>query len=139
MKNSIIICREEDVAKTKTRKAFLREYFAANCPATYEQDGTPQCEPNRNRSCSDLLMLVRSRFKATSEKALFRILGELCRDHGLFFVWCNQINKPVAHSAMRDSMKGKIMSDYSRRHSLNKEGVDGYTLAQIEKAIQKYS
>ena len=89
MNNNYFYCKEKDIPKTKTRKEFLR-YFLIQKPYTYFKNNKIQCDCNTNRSISDLLIIVRARFKKTSLNALIRILAELNKEGLCYIVWCTQ-------------------------------------------------
>ena len=117
-----------NVPKTKTRKGFLRKYYEEGAPATYhdEELSRIQTPGGKNRSVTDLVALVRSRFKKTSINATLRILRELQQDGALHLVWCTKINKVV----VRRASSSTFVSGYSRRNYLNTEGRDGLSLAK---------
>ena len=131
----MIYVKEIDVPKTKTRKNFIKKFLTGKKIPSYQDpeftiiqcDGKGENVDGASRSITELWELTKSRFPATSMKAIVKILFELIEeDKSVVLVWCNQIEKVVVKYVPNTS--AKWITDYSLKHHYTKKGVDGYSL-----------
>lgn len=131
----LIYIRESDIPLTKHRKTFIRKLITENGAITYlDKECTKiQCDKkNAYRSISELHIIVKTRFKLTSLKALIKILKELIEeDKKIAMVWCTQINKVVI-KYVKNQPTNYGMTDYSRERYYKTKGLDGYSLKDYE-------
>ena len=132
----MIYVKEEHVPKTKTRKNFIKKFLTGKRIISYED---PECTiiqctgkgeniDGASRSITELWELTKSRFPATSMKAMVKILFELIEeDKSVVLVWCDKIQKVVVKYVPNTS--AKWISNYSLKNHYTKKGVDGYSLA----------
>lgn len=140
----MIYVKEEDVPKTRTRKNFIKKFLTGKKIKSYEDEAfkTLQCNgkgENSNgasRSISELHELTKSRFPATSLKAIIQILYELIsEDKSVVLVWCNKIEKVVVKYVSNTS--AEWVSSYSVKNHYTKKGLDGYSLEDYENIKNK--
>tara|TARA_R110000772_G_scaffold54130_1_gene123549 strand:- start:64781 stop:65215 length:435 start_codon:yes stop_codon:yes gene_type:complete len=122
----IIYAKVEDLPETRTRKAFLKNFLKA-LPATYHKAGRTECNANCNRSITDLISLVRSRFLKTSKERVIEILAELHNEGRCYIIWCRQVERFVVKGGLNENSIGnsKFVSNYSVQYFGNKLGNDG--------------
>lgn len=130
-----IYIKEDDIPLTKNRKTFIRNLIMNGGAITYLD---PECthvqcdKKNAYRSITELLLIVRSRFKITSLKSVITILKELIEeDKRIALVYCTQINKVVV-KYIKNIPTTYGITDYSRRNFYDKKGIDGYSLKDYE-------
>lgn len=140
----MIYVRETDVPKTKTRKNFIKKFLIGKRIPSYEDpeftivqcNGKGENVDGASRSITELWELTKSRFPATSMKAMVKILFELIEeDKAVVLVWCNQIEKVVVKYVPNTS--AKWITDYSLKHHYTKKGVDGYSLEDYNEIKNK--
>ena len=89
-----------------------------------------------SRSITELWELTKSRFPATSMKAMIKILFELIEeDKSVILVWCDKIQKVVVKYVPNTS--AEWISKYSLKNHYTKKGVDGYSLVLQLVAVAK--
>lgn len=132
----MIYVKEEHIPKTKTRKNFIKKFLTGKKIISYDD---PECTiiqctgkgeniDGASRSITELWELTKSRFPATSMKAMVKILFELIEeDKSVILVWCNTIQKVVVKYVPNTS--AQWISNYSLKNHYTKKGVDGYSLA----------
>lgn len=135
----MIYVKEEDVLKTKTRKNFIKKFLTGKRIPSYEDpeftkvqcNGKGENVDGASRSITELWELTKSRFPATSMKAMVKILFELIEeDKAVVLVWCNKIQKVVVK--YESNISAKWITDYSIKHNYTKKGIDGYSLKDFE-------
>ena len=142
----MIFVKETDVPKTRTRKSFIKKFLEGKRIPSYEDaefciiqcngQGEDTSKKTAYRSVSELHLLTKSRFPATSLKAMVKILFELIdEDKAITLVWCNTINKVVVKYVSNTS--AIWMSDYSKKNYYDRKGVDGYSLKDYEEIKNK--
>ncbi len=140
----MIYVKEEDVPKTKTRKNFIKKFLTGKkIPSYHDPEFTKiQCNgkgenvDGASRSITELWELTKSRFPATSMKAMVKILFELIEeDKSVVLVWCNKIQKVVVK--YESNISTEWISKYSLNHHYTKKGVDGYSLADYNEIKDK--
>jgi len=80
--NNVIYVKLSDVPNTTTRKQMVRYFLRGKAYQTYSDAActVPQCKAVANRSVTELLQIVRSRFPVTSLEAIVRILKEFIQE-----------------------------------------------------------
>lgn len=140
----MIYVKEEDVPKTKTRKNFIKKFLTGKKIPSYNDpeftiiqcNGKGENVDGASRSITELWELTKSRFPATSMKAMVKILFELIEeDKSVVLVWCNKIQKVVVK--YESNISAKWITDYSIKHNYTKKGVDGYSLADYNEIKDK--
>lgn len=120
-----------------TRKEMLK-YVIETRVASYTDKAcrNKQCSTDKNRSISELHLIVQSRFVKTSFMAILRIVSELI-DEGMpiSLIWCTQVKKVVVRNV--DSSQRAYITTYSRDRYYEEKGVDGYSLKDYETIINK--
>lgn len=131
----MIYIKESDVPMTGTRKNFIKKFLTGKRIPSYEDSNftTIQCSgkgeniDGASRSITELWELTKSRFPATSMKAMVKILFELIEeDKSVILVWCDKIQKVVVKYVPNTS--AEWISKYSLKNHYTKKGVDGYSL-----------
>lgn len=94
-----IYIKESDIPATKHRKTFIKKLIMQKGVITYSDENCTkiQCD-NRSayRSISELHIIVKTRFKITSLKALIKIIRSIIEEEKcIALVWCTQIEKVV--------------------------------------------
>lgn len=133
-----IYVKFSDVPKTKTRKAFIRNFInAVSFPSYSDEECTiEQCSKNRYRSITELHQMTLVRFPKTSFEAVIRIIKELIdEDAKIAMIYCTQVNKVVLR--YYDKATHKYITSYSRDNHYTTKGVDGYSLKDYEEIINK--
>ncbi len=132
----MIYVKEIDIPKTKTRKNFIKKFLTGKKVISYENPEFTKIQCNgkgenidgASRSITELWELTKSRFPATSMKAMVKILFELIKeDKSVILVWCDKIQKVVVKYVPNTS--AKWISNYSIKNHYTKKGIDGYSLA----------
>jgi len=141
---NLIYVRESDIPITKHRKTLIKQLLKQQGVVTYsDKECTKiQCEKvSQNghqtfRSISDLHAIVRSRFKLTSLESLMKILKEITNEEKCIgIVWCKQIEKVVVK--YMPNTPGNYITSYSKDNYYTTKGVDGYSLKDYEKILNK--
>lgn len=134
-----IYVKESDIPTTKNRKEFLRKLITNKGFITYSDKDctTIQCDrKSAFRSVTELHMIVKSRFKITSLKAVVKIIKELIdEEKKISMVWCTQINKVVIKYL--SSVPDSYITPYSKSNYFKSKGVDGYSLEDYENIINE--
>jgi hypothetical protein len=134
-----IYVKESDVPKTRTRKSFIKKFLMGKKISSYENpeftiiqcDGKGENVDGASRSITELWELTKSRFPATSMKAMVKILFEIIQeDQSVVLVWCDKIQKVVVKYVLNTS--AQWITNYSVKNHYNKKGVDGYSLADYD-------
>ena len=140
----MIYVKEEDVPKTKTRKNFIKKFLTGKRIPSYQNpeftiiqcNGKGENVDGASRSITELWELTKSRFPATSMKAMVKILFELIEeDKSVILVWCDKIQKVVVKYVPNTS--SEWISKYSLKNHYTKKGVDGYSLADYNEIKDK--
>ena len=140
----MIYVKEVDVPKTKTRKNFIKKFLTGKQIPSYEDpeftiiqcNGKGENVDGASRSVTELWELTKSRFPATSMKAMVKILFELIEeDKSVVLVWCGTIQKVVVKYVPNTS--AKWITDYSLKNHYTKKGVDGYSLEEYNEIKNK--
>jgi len=134
-----IYVKESDIPTTKNRKEFLRKLITNKGFITYSDKDctTIQCDrKSAFRSVTELHMIVKSRFKITSLKAVVKIIKELIdEEKKISMVWCTQINKVVIKYL--SNVPDSYITSYSKSNYFKSKGVDGYSLEDYENIINE--
>lgn len=134
-----IYVKESDVPKTRTRKSFIKKFLMGKKIPSYENpeftviqcNGKGENVDGASRSITELWELTKSRFPATSMKAMVKILFEIIQeDQSVVLVWCDKIQKVVVKYVPNTS--AQWITNYSVKNYYNKKGVDGYSLADYD-------
>lgn len=134
---TVIYISESDVPSTTTRKQLMRYFLRGKTYKSYTDAACTQlhCKASTNRSITDLLAIVRSRFPKTSLETVVRILREfMLEDKAVILVWCTQIKKVVIRCINNPS--AEWISSASRNNYYTGKGVDGYSLKDFEEMMQ---
>jgi hypothetical protein len=135
----MIYVKESDVPKTRTRKSFIKKFLIGKKIPSYENseftviqcNGKGENVDGASRSITELWELIKSRFPATSMKAMIKILFEIIQeDQSVVLVWCEKIQKVVVKYVPNTS--AQWITNYSVKHHYTKKGVDGYSLADYD-------
>ncbi len=135
----MIYVKIEDVPKTRTRKSFIKKFLTGKKIPSYENseftiiqcNGKGENVDGASRSITELWELTKSRFPATSMKAMVKILFEIIQeDQSVILVWCDKIQKVVVKYVPNTS--AQWITNYSVKNHYNKKGVDGYSLADYD-------
>lgn len=133
-----IFVKETDIPKTSTRQDFIRQFLKIK-PSSYNDENYTnlQCESGRFRSITELHEVVKSRFPVTSFEAILRIVKTLIDEEGagVSMVYCTQVNKVVLRYFNKSTKK--YITSFSRDNYYKTKGVDGYSLEDYEKMIEK--
>lgn len=138
-KQKPIYVKIEDIPSTRTRKGFIKRILTSDGVITYSDEECTliQCnKKNAFRSVSELHLIVKSRFKFTSLEALMKILKEIIDEEKcVALIWCTQINKVVVK--YQKNTPKEYITQYSKSHYYKTKGVDGFSLEDYEKIINK--
>ena len=135
----MIYVKESDVPKTRTRKNFIKKFLIGKKISSYQDleftivqcNGKGENVEGASRSITELWELTKSRFPATSMKAMVKILFEIIQeDQSVVLVWCDKIQKVVVKYVPNTS--AQWITNYSVKNHYNKKGVDGYSLADYD-------
>lgn len=129
----VIYIRESDVPITSSRKQLVRYFLRGKAYKSFLDEACTieQCKSTANRSITDLLAIVRSRFPKTSLDAVVRILKEFMQeDKAVILVWCTQIKKVVIRCI--NNPTSEWISNTSKNNYYDNIGVDGYSLRDFE-------
>lgn len=136
-KNEMVIyIRESDVPLTSTRKQLIRYFLRGKAYKSFtnQECTSEQCKATANRSITDLLAIVRSRFPKTSLETVVKILKEFMQeDKSVILVWCTQINKVVIRCV--NNPTSEWISNTSKNNYYENVGVDGYSLHDFEQMM----
>lgn len=116
----------------RTKKAYIRTYFAINSPATYFNNGLMQCASMRNRSIRDMYYITKARFKTTTLQEFCRIAYELCFEEQsiIGFIFCGSVCDIVLYNKNihnYNNFAELSSDDYPMKHFLNRETSSGIT------------
>lgn len=139
MNKNVIYISFEDIPITKNRKHFIKQIITNKGFVTYSDEKCTKIQCDKKtayRSISELLQIVRSRYKITSLNAVVKLLKELIDENNpIAFVWCTQINKVVVKYV--SNTPGNYITSFSRDKYYESVGVDGYSLKDYEDIINK--
>lgn len=115
--------------------------FLNEKPATYSDEACTivQCEAKRFRSVTEILQIVQTYYPNTSLTDVLSIIKKLIdKDSKIALIWCTQVNKVVL-KYLNDSntIAKQYITTYSKSNHQNKKGVDGFSLADYEKILNK--
>lgn len=133
---SPIFVKTTDVATTKTRKAFIREFLKNKAYISYSNltCTNVQCNAGRNRSVTEVHQMVLARFPKTTFEAILRIIKELIDEDACFrMTYCTTINKVVLMYTSRAGREYASSSAVSNHY--DHKGVDGYALKEYMEII----
>ena len=140
----MIYVKETDIPKTRTRKNFIKKFLTAKKITSYNDSEfkTIQCNGKgensigASRSITELHELTKSRFPATSLKAMVKILFELIdEDRSIILIWCSKIQKVVVKYV--PNTYANWISDYSVKNHYENVGIDGYSLKDYQEIKDK--
>ena len=134
-----IYCTEEDVPKTRTRKAFIKNFLLSGARTYYINSDKLQCIMNKKRSITEILAVTKSRFKKTSINDVIRILDELSEDKIAKIVYCTVIKKFVVYinRSERGHPKPEFISNYTAKYFTDVMVVDGLDYTSIMEILEK--
>ena len=129
-----IYIKESDIPVTKHRKTFIKKLIMQKGVITYSDENCTkiQCY-NRSayRSISELHVIVKTRFKITSLKALIKIIKSIIEEEKcIALVWCTQIEKVVVKYTK--NISADYITTFSRDRYYDSKGVDGFSLKDYE-------
>lgn len=129
-----IYIKESDIPATKHRKTFIKKLIMQKGVITYSDENCTkvQCD-NRSayRSISELHIIVKTRFKITSLKALIKIIKSIIEEEKcIALVWCTQIEKVVVKYTK--NMSAEYITTFSRDRYYDSKGIDGFSLRDYE-------
>ena len=130
---TVIYIKETDVPTTSSRKQLVRYFLRGKAYTSYldKECTIVQCKATANRSVTDLLAIVRSRFPSTSLEAIIIILKEFTQeDKSIILVWCTQIKKVVIRCVNNPTIQW--ISNTSKSNYYTNTGIDGYSLEDFE-------
>lgn len=133
-----IFVKESDIPLTKFRKQFIKKLIIQEGVITYSDKECEivQCDKKKAyRSITELHIIVSTRFKFTSLKAVVKIIKEIIEEEKcIALVWCTVINKVVVK--YQPNVPSEYITDYSRSRYLDSKGEDGYSLKDFENIIK---
>lgn len=140
----LIYVKESDIPITKHRKTLIKQLLIKQGVVTYSNKECTEIQCSKvsqnghqtYRSISDLHAIVRSRFRLTSLQSLIKILREVINEEKCIgIVWCKQIEKVVVK--YMPNTPGNYITSYSKDNYYTLKGVDGYSLEDYEKILNK--